>query len=197
MRLILATENAGKIKEFSEMLAPLGFEVMSMRDVGFTEEIVEDKTSYEGNALIKARAVHQAFPELVIADDSGLSIDCLDGYPGIYSARFAGKDTSYTDKITALWELLKDREEPYTAAYHCAIALILPDGREEIFVASVPGIVITERRGTAGFGYDPIFYYPPLEKTCAEMSPEEKNSISHRALALKQCLEFLQKAEKI
>lgn len=197
MRLILATENIGKIKEFRELLSPLGYDVKSMAEVGFSGNIVEDKTSYVGNALVKARAVFQEFPGLVLADDSGLSIDCLDGYPGIYSARFAGKETPYQNKIKALQHLLQDYSPPYTAAFHCAIALILPNGQEEVFTAEVAGEVLMEERGNGGFGYDPIFFYPPLDKTCAEMSSQEKNSISHRALALKSCLEFLRSREDI
>lgn len=184
-QLILATENEGKINEFLELARHCGLELVSMRQAGFTGEIIEDGLTYEANALIKARAVHQQLGGWVLADDSGLSVDVLDGAPGIYSARFAGENATYPDKIAQLHAWLAPFPvETWHASFVCAIAIIRPDGSEEVVRGECRGRIAPAAAGTNGFGYDPIFYLPEYGQTMAQIDPAHKNRISHRARAL-------------
>lgn len=193
-RMIFATGNAGKMREIRMILEDLGAEILSMKEAGISgEDIVEDGNTYEENALIKARAVAAAAPgDIVIADDSGLEVDWLNGEPGIFSARYLGEDTSYSIKNANLINRLDGvPEEKRTARFVCAIAAVLPDGGELTARAAIEGRIGYEERGEGGFGYDPIFFVPELGKTTAELSGEEKNLVSHRGKALRLIKEKL------
>lgn len=194
-RIIFATGNAGKMREIREILADFGGEILSMKEAGISTDVEENGASYEENALIKARAVaEKAGDAVVLADDSGLEIDALGGEPGIYSARYLGEDTSYRVKNANLIERLAGvPEEKRTARFVCAIATVLPDGRELVTKAAVEGRIGYEEKGEGGFGYDPIFYVPEFGRTTAELSEEEKNQISHRGKALRLMKEELRK----
>lgn len=187
-RIIFATGNAGKMKEVRMILGELGIPVLSMKEAGIAADIVENGKSFEENAVIKAEAIRDltADGDLVLADDSGLEIDYLDGAPGIYSARFMGEDTCYTIKNTALVEKLTGvPEEKRTARFVCAIACAFPDGHTITTRGVMEGIIAQEIRGENGFGYDPIFYLPEFGCTSAEITPEQKNEVSHRGKALR------------
>ena len=191
---IVATQNKDKISEIREILSDLPFDILSMEEAGFSQNIEETGTTFAENALIKARAVHQVTGGYVMADDSGLSIDALSGAPGIYSARFHGKDSSYQEKIEALWELLIDVPlEERTAHFICAIAVVMPDGDSFVTEGKVDGIIYDKRLGNNGFGYDPVFYIPEKGMTTAQMTSGEKHSISHRGKALQAMLAKLEK----
>lgn len=186
MKIIIASHNKDKIREFREIIGDPRIQLISMREAGFTEEIPEPGHSYAENAEIKARAVFNALGGRVLADDSGLSVDALGGYPGIYSARFAGEHTAYKEKCERLWALLRDvPEESWTATFHCALCYIDLSRRLRRYERQVPGRIIRERRGENGFGYDPIFYLEDRGLTNAELPTAEKNARSHRGLALR------------
>ena len=183
MKLILATRNAHKTGEMREILAP--WEVLSLTDIGFECEITEDGATFEENAMIKARAAASAAPGCVaFADDSGIAVDALGGAPGIFSARFGGELCKSDRERTEL--LLRNmRGEPNRAAkFVCCIACVLPDGESFTVRGECPGTLAEEYRGEGGFGYDPIFVPEDFDRTMGEISPEEKNRISHRARAL-------------
>lgn len=184
-KIIFATGNNGKMKEIREILGDLPYEVLSMKEAGILVDIVEDGTSFEENALIKARAVAEASGEIAMADDSGLEVDFLEKAPGIYSARFLGEETSYEIKNQYILDKLKDvPEAERTARFVCAIAIVFPDGKSEIRRATIEGRIAYEAAGENGFGYDPIFYVPEFNLTTAQLTMEQKNKISHRAKAL-------------
>lgn len=198
MRLIFATGNAGKMKEIRMIMEDLGLEILSMKEAGIRLDIEENGATYEENALIKARAVAKATGDLVLADDSGLEIDYLNLEPGVHSARYMGEDTSYRIKNANLIERLEGvPEEKRSARFVCAIAAVLPDGKELTTRATIEGRIGHEERGEGGFGYDPIFYVPELGKTTAELTGEEKNRVSHRGKALQLMKEELKKYESI
>lgn len=187
--LLLATHNEGKRDEFAAMLPEFTLYSLSSYGLPLPEET---GNTYEENALIKARAAFAAKGGLVLADDSGLSIDALAGAPGLYSARFAGIDANYDDKIAAIWHALEGvPPEKWTAAFHCVLALKLPNGEEHLFKGSVDGLIIPEQRGVNGFGFDPVFYVPALQMTTGEMDPMLKNTLSHRGRAVKKLRVFL------
>lgn len=193
-KIVFATGNKGKIKEIRMILADLGAEVVTMKDVGIELDIEENGCTYEENALIKARAVAEHTNYIVMADDSGLEIDYLNNEPGIYSARYLGEDTSYRIKNANLIERLSGVEdEKRTARFVCAIAAVLPDGTELTTRGIIEGRIGYEEKGSNGFGYDPIFYVPEFGKTTAELTEEEKNQVSHRGNALKFMKEELKK----
>lgn len=184
-KLIFATSNQDKMREVREILKDLNMEIVSLKEAGIDVDIVEDGQSFEENALIKARVIRDLTGCLVLADDSGLEVDALNKEPGIYSARYMGEDTSYTIKNANLIERLDGvPDEKRTARFVCVIAAALPDGNSMITRGTIEGIIGYEERGENGFGYDPIFYLPEYGKTTAELSPEEKNAISHRGKAL-------------
>lgn len=186
-KLIFATGNEGKMKEIRMILADMGMEILSMKEAGVDTDIVEDGTTFEENALIKARTVAAVSGLPAMADDSGLEVDHMDKAPGIYSARFLGEDTSYRIKNQYIIDQLAEVEgDARSARFVCAIALALPDGRSFTTRATVEGVIAYEERGNEGFGYDPIFYLPEYGKTTAELTSEEKNVISHRGKALRQ-----------
>lgn len=175
------------MREIRMILKDMGMRVVSMREAGIEAEIEENGTTFEENAVIKARAVMERCGEIVMADDSGLEIDYLDGAPGVYSARFMGEDTSYDIKNNALLEKLRGvPEEQRSARFVCVAACALPDGRVLTSRGVMEGIIGREIRGENGFGYDPIFYLPEYGKTSAEISPELKNELSHRGKALRE-----------
>lgn len=198
-RIIFATGNAGKMKEIRMILADLGMEILSMKEAGINIDIAEDGVTYEENALIKARAVAAyAASDIVLADDSGLEIDYLNKEPGVYSARYMGEDTPYSVKNANLISRLEGvPDEKRTARFVCAIAAVLPGGREMTTRATIEGRIGYEEKGEGGFGYDPIFYVPQLKKTTAELTGEEKNLVSHRGKALQLMKEELKKNEGI
>ena len=186
-RIVFATGNENKMKEIRMILADLGMEIVSMREAGVDEEIVEDGMSFEENAEIKARAVSRVLVnDIVLADDSGLEIDYLDKAPGIYSARFAGEDTSYDIKNRILLDRLEGvPDDERTARFVCAVAAVFPDGTTSVVRETIEGQIGHEIVGANGFGYDPIFYVPEFGCTTAEMTPEQKNKLSHRGKALR------------
>lgn len=191
-RIIFATGNEGKMREVRMILADLKLSVVSMKEAGVTGDIIENGTTFEENALIKARAVMERTGEMALADDSGLEIDYLDGAPGIYSARFMGEDTPYEKKNAAILEKLSGvPEQERTARFVCAIACVMPDGTELTSRGTMEGRIAYEIRGENGFGYDPIFYLPECGCSSAQISPEQKNELSHRGKALRSMKEKL------
>lgn len=233
--LIIATGNMNKMREIREILGDLPVEIVSMKEAGISADIVEDGTTFEENAIIKASAVAKASGRMALADDSGLVIDALDGEPGIYSARYMGEDTSYVIKNANLIERVNRRlgepdEAVYSAAFRqmeagasvadsqaaeasgsgdgsgartrvpgegrsarfvCAVAVVWPDGRKLTTQGVMEGRIDYAPHGENGFGYDPIFYLPEYHQTSAELSREEKNSISHRGKALREMRRLL------
>ena len=194
-RIVFATGNAHKMIEIRQILEDLGMPVISMKEVGVDPEIIEDGTTFEENALIKAREVAKLLPnDIVLADDSGLEVDALNKEPGIYSARYAGENTSYEIKNQLILDRVKDvPEEKRTARFACAVAAVFPDGTEKVVRENMEGRIAYESAGVNGFGYDPIFYLPEYKKSTAELSPEEKNALSHRGRALRHMEEELRK----
>ena len=181
----IATSNAHKLEEFQEMLGA-DVEIKSFKDLKEPIDIVEDGKTFEENALIKARALYERVHEPVFADDSGLEVDAMDKAPGVYSARFMGEDTSYAIKNDFILRQVEGKTR--TARYVCAIAYV--DGSEErVYRGEVEGEISEKPIGSNGFGYDPIFYYPPYQTTLANVSDEKKHAISHRVIALRRFLE--------
>lgn len=186
MRIIFATGNENKMREIREILGDLGLEIVSMKEAGISVDIVEDGETFEENAMIKAEAVSKLCDDIVLADDSGLEVDYLDKAPGVYSARFMGEDTSYDIKNQAIIDKLEGvPKEKRTARFVCAIAAVLPSGKKISTRGTIEGMIGYEIKGENGFGYDPIFYVEELGCTTAEISPEEKNKVSHRGNALR------------
>jgi non-canonical purine NTP pyrophosphatase, rdgB/HAM1 family len=191
-KIVFATTNAGKIKEIKEILADFDVEVASMKEMNITADIEENGATFEENSLIKARAVSKLTGLPALADDSGLEVDYLNGEPGIYSARYLGRDTDYDYKNNYIIKKLKDaKDEERSARFVCVISLVLPDGREFVKKGVMEGRIGYEIKGRNGFGYDPIFYLPEYGKTSAEISAEEKNKISHRGKALSAMKELI------
>lgn len=187
MKIIFATKNEGKVREINEMLAREDIELVSLNSFSSIPEIIEDGKSYLENALKKARIISNLTGEMVLADDSGLQVDVLDGEPGLYSARYAGEGATDEKNNAKLLAKLKEvPEEKRTASFHCALVLYYPGGKYQAFEAGWPGLIIDEARGNNGFGYDPIFLDPKMNKTAAELPPELKNKISHRGQAFAQ-----------
>lgn len=186
-KIVFATGNAGKMKEIREILADLPVEIYSMKEAGISVEIDENGKTFEENAKIKAQTVAGCTDgdTIVLADDSGLEVDALNGEPGVYSARYMGEDTSYRIKNQSLVDRLEGVPvEKRTARFVCVIAAAFPDGTVCTTKGTIEGKIGYEERGGNGFGYDPIFYLPDMSRTTAELSPEEKNAVSHRGKAL-------------
>ena len=192
-KIIFATKNQNKMKEIREILADRDYEILSMEEAGISLDIVEDGTTFEENALIKAKAIRDLVKDaIVLADDFGLAIDYLNGAPGIYSSRFEGEDTPYSVKNQILLDKLSGvPEEKRTARFVCAMAAAFPDGTDQVVRGTIEGIIGYEPAGENGFGYDPIFYVPEFGCTTAQMPAEQKNSISHRGKALRMIREYL------
>lgn len=192
-RLVFATGNQGKVNEFRQMLGE-DYEILSLKDLDIAVDIVEDGATFEENAIIKAKTVMEATGHMVLADDSGFEIDCLNKEPGIYSARYLGEDTPYEIKNA---ELLKRCEgvpdEKRDARFVCVIACAYPDGTVDTATGVIEGKVAHEAKGEHGFGYDPIFFLPERGCTTGEMLPEEKNAISHRGIAIRKMVDILKK----
>lgn len=192
-KIIFATGNQDKMKEIRMILENLGIPVSSMKEAGIDVDIVEDGTTFEENAMIKAEAIAKLTDAIVLADDSGLEIDYLNKEPGIYSARYAGTDTSYEIKNNLLLQRLEGvPDEKRTARFVCAIAAVFPDGSKETVRGTIEGRVGYEIAGEHGFGYDPIFYLPEYGCTTAELDPEKKNELSHRGKALRLMREIIE-----
>ena len=190
-RLVVASHNEGKVREIAELLAPFRVEPVSAASLGLPEP-EETESSFEGNALLKARAAADASGLPALADDSGLVVDALDGAPGIHSAGWAetGRGRDFARAIEKVHDALPELEahEPYRAAFHCALALAWPDGHTQVFLGEVKGRLVFPPRGDRGFGYDPIFLPDRREQTFGEMDPQEKHRISHRAHAFRQMI---------
>ncbi len=185
-KIIFATANEHKMTEIREILAGLKAEILSMKDAGITADIVEDGSTFEENAVIKAKAVAKEVDAIVLADDSGLEIDYLNKEPGVYSARYMGEDTSYEIKNQALLDRLKGvTKEKRTARFVCAIAAVFPHGEVIVKRGTIEGYIGDKPAGKNGFGYDPIFYVEEFQCSTAELTMEQKNALSHRGNALR------------
>ncbi|MCH5267166.1 MAG: XTP/dITP diphosphatase [Lachnospiraceae bacterium] len=194
-KIIVATGNEGKMDEIRQILQGENLEFSSLKDENMLDvEIIEDGATFEENAIIKARAISDLTGQMVLADDSGLEVDYLNGEPGIYSARYMGEDTSYEIKNNHIIELLEGvPDEERTARFVCVIACAFPEGRTITARGVIEGRIGYEEKGENGFGYDPIFYVPELGCTTAELPPEEKNKVSHRGKALTAMYDKLHK----
>ncbi len=193
-KLLLATNNKGKVREYKSLLRRIPFKIVTPSELGITTEVDETGSSFEENAGLKAIALAKESGLLSLADDSGLEVDALGGEPGPLSARYAGEDASDIDRLNYLLSRLKDVPgDRRSARFRCVIAIAAPDGEVELCSGECRGLITTEPRGYNGFGYDPIFYLPELCKTMAELTPEEKNKISHRAKAAEKAREVLKK----
>lgn len=188
--LILASNNEHKVEEIKNILED--YKILTLKDINFFDEIIEDGDTFEENALIKARTVAKYSGKASIADDSGLSVELLDGRPGVYSARYSKEQTDEKNIEKVLQELNGNKSK---AKFVSVIALVEPDGTELTFRGECYGEIIFEKKGTNGFGYDPIFYVPELNKTFAELTQEQKNAVSHRKESLEKFSKYL-KEEK-
>ncbi|WP_335869148.1 XTP/dITP diphosphatase [Bacillus sp. 2205SS5-2] len=185
--VLIATKNKGKAKEFTRMFAPYGFNVKTLLDIEGAIDVKETGSTFAENALLKAETIANTYQTMVISDDSGLMIDALNGEPGVYSARYAGGAKSDEANMEKVLEKLKEKEaEQRTARFCCTLAVAAPGMDSFTVEGSCEGEILSEKRGENGFGYDPIFFVPSLGKAMAELSPEEKNSISHRGNALRK-----------
>lgn len=203
MRIVFATGNKDKMREIRRILGDLNAEILSMKEAGVDLDVEENGKTFSENARIKADAVYallkdkdpgKAGETIVLADDSGLEVDYLGGEPGIYSARYLGRDTSYVEKNNIIIDRLKDaKDKERSARFVCAIAASLPEGRGLDTLGKMEGQIAYEQAGENGFGYDPIFFLPEYGKTSAELSDDEKNAISHRGKALRAMEELLRK----
>ncbi len=191
-RLIAATRNRGKLNEIREILKDLPFDIISMEEAGISEDIEERGSTFEENALIKAIEVSRLTGEMVIADDSGLMVDYLEGAPGIYSSRFAGEGADDAQKNAKILAMLEGVPfEKRSAVFVCVAALVFPDGRSYTFRGECKGYIALKPEGKNGFGYDPLFYMEEYGMTTAQLDPETKNAISHRGKALRKMAEKL------
>ena len=191
-KIVFATGNKDKMREIREIMEGMDVEIRSMKEEGISVDIEEDGTTFEENALIKAKAVAAQTDAIVLADDSGLEVDYLNKEPGVYSARYMGEDTSYEIKNQAILDRLAGvPKEARTARFVCAIAAVLPDGREYVTRQTMEGYIGYEPGGENGFGYDPIFYLDEYGCSSAALSREEKNKISHRGKGLRAMRDIL------
>lgn len=185
--IIIATKNAGKVKDFETLFSPKGFKVKSLLDFPEIEDVEETGVTFPENATLKAEAISSALNKPVIADDSGLAIDALNGEPGVYSARYAGENKDDNANIEKVLQKLNDVPfKKRTARFHCALAIAVPGKRTEIVEGTCEGHILEGKRGENGFGYDPIFFVEKWRCSMAELTKEQKNQISHRANALKR-----------
>ncbi|HEY3991481.1 MAG TPA: XTP/dITP diphosphatase [Ktedonobacteraceae bacterium] len=191
--LLLATTNEHKLDEFRVIFRDLPFTLLSLRDVQIDMDVEETGTTFAENAILKAQAYAKAANMLTLADDSGIEIDALGGAPGVYSARFAGRDATYEERFRIIFERLHDvPSSERTARFRCAIALTEPSGYMRVVEGTIEGVIAEDARGENGFGYDPIFLVPEFGKTTAEMTPAEKNRISHRGRAAEAARHILE-----
>lgn len=197
-RLIFATGNEGKMKEIKMILSDLGYEILSLKDIEFEGNIEENGKTFEENAIIKAKAIMELTHEMVMADDSGLEIDYLNGEPGLHSARFMGENTPYTIKNNHIIHLLRNaKKEERTARFVSVIACAFPDGEVLTAEGVIEGTIAYEEKGENGFGYDSIFYVPEFQCTTAELSLGQKNQISHRGKALREMKKRLEERRSL
>ncbi len=193
-RLLLATNNRAKMREYKSLLAGLHYELVTPAEAGITDSVREDGSSLEENARIKATAFASRSGLLTLADDSGLEVDALGGEPGHLSARYAGEGASDVERINFLLNKLKDvPREKRTARFRCVIAIAAPEGDVELCSGECCGFITFSPSGEYGFGYDPVFYLPELDKTMAELPPEVKNQVSHRGQAARKACQILEK----
>lgn len=193
MKLLIATNNPGKMKEIQALLEGLGLDLVTPNRIGLDLNVSETGASFAENAALKGRAFSNASGLLTLADDSGLEVDALDGLPGLYSARFAGIPAATdADRRRKLLDRLAGRAHPWTARFRCVAALVEPDGDVHFTEGICEGEIIPEQRGENGFGYDPIFWLPELGKTMAELDMAQKNQLSHRARAVRAIIPRLQ-----
>ena len=187
MKILIATKNKGKVKEFQAMFESLGVEILSLADIEGSPDVEETGTTFEENAVLKAETISKEMKIPVIADDSGLEIDALNGKPGVYSARYAGIHKSDEDNMEKVLNELKDvPDSERSARFICALAFARPNEKTIVVKGECEGEILREKRGQQGFGYDPIFFVPHLGLSMAELSKAEKNRISHRAVALQR-----------
>jgi len=190
--LLIATNNQGKVEEIRDLLKDLEIKLVMPADIGLKLDVVEDGSTYAENAGKKAVAFAQASRLVSLADDSGLEVDALDGAPGLYSARYLpNPKATDADRRAYLLQNLQDKQRPWTAHFHASIAIAGPDGPVRFAEGQCHGHIIPEERGTGGFGYDPIFLFPDLGRTMAELGMDEKNRLSHRALAILNAMPIL------
>ena len=195
-KLLLATNNAGKVREYRSLLQGIPFELVTPKEIGISLDVEENGATYEENARLKAYALAKKSGLLTLADDSGIEVDALDGAPGVMSARYAGKNASDSERVNSLLSRLKDvPEEKRTARFYCVIAIAQPDGQVDFCDGECKGIITLEPGGKNGFGYDPIFFFPGYSKTMAELPLEIKNQISHRGRAAQKAREILNKID--
>lgn len=204
MNIIFATGNKGKMREVREILGSFSDNILSMKEAGLNPEIIEDGSTYEENAMIKAKAVSAAAAQagikdvLVLADDSGLEVAAMDNGPGIYSARFMGEDTPYDIKNAEIIKRVNESGNPdRSARFVCTIAAVFPDGTQKTVRGTVEGEIADKEYGTNGFGFDPIFFVPSLGCTTAQLDPMEKHKLSHRGKALRAMKAEIEKHENI
>ncbi|MFC1998899.1 XTP/dITP diphosphatase [Chloroflexota bacterium] len=183
-KLLIATNNIGKLREYRSLLADIFYELVSPAQVGIDADVEETGSTFEENAILKANEYRVMSGLMTLADDSGLEVDALGGEPGIMSARYAGEGATDADRVNYLLAKIKDVPwEKRTARFKCVIAIALPDGKIKLYYGACDGYITHQVKGTSGFGYDPIFYLPESNKTMAELAFEEKNSVSHRGKA--------------
>lgn len=193
-KLLIATNNKGKVEEIQDLLKGLDIEVVTLADLGLKLEVVEDGKTYSENAKKKAAAFARASGLISLADDSGLEVDALDGAPGLFSARYLSKpDASDADRRAYLLQNLQNKPRPWTAHFHAAVAIAAPDKPVQFAEGRCDGEIIPAERGTGGFGYDPIFFFPKLGRSMAELKMDEKNRLSHRARAILNAKPIIQK----
>ena len=190
-QVVIATKNKGKAKDFEALFSPLGYEVVTMFEVAPDLEIEETGTTFEENAILKAETLAQQLNTIVIADDSGLQVDALNGEPGVYSARYAGDHDDEANIVKVLEKLQGVEDEKRTARFCCALAIAGPNMETTTVFGTCEGSILHEKRGTNGFGYDPIFYVPSLDCAMAELTPTQKGAISHRGAAIQLLAEKL------
>ncbi len=191
-QIVLATRNRGKIRELQALMKDFGIEVVSVADIKGAPEVEEDADTFIGNSLKKAREIASATGFMALADDSGLVVDALDGAPGVYSARYAGDNATDEENYLKLLEEMRDiPDEKRTARFKCVMVLFHPSGQWISAEGSCEGVIAREPAGSEGFGYDPVFFVPELNRCMAQISPDEKNAISHRGNALKKLREML------
>jgi XTP/dITP diphosphohydrolase len=194
IEVVIATRNSGKLREIQAILSPLGLKILSLRDFPEIPEIIEDGQTFEENAVKKAAAVSRQTSRMAIADDSGLAVDALQGRPGVFSSRYAGEKATDAERYQKLLkEMTGTPQGKRGAAFICAMAVASPKGKVEVVEGECRGEIAFAPKGSHGFGYDPVFYLPEWGKTMAELDPEVKNRISHRAQALEKLKQVLQK----
>ncbi len=192
--IILATNNQNKVREMKQKLSSFDIKVLSLKEAGIDVDVEETGETFKENAEIKADAIYEMLKKPVIADDSGLCIDALDGAPGVHSHRFAGEEATDADRINMVLEKLKDvPKEKRTARFKCCVCYIDENGEKHFFEEKAEGIIGYEPKGTNGFGFDPIFHYEGDNRSFAEYSPEEKNAVSHRGKAVARFIDFITK----